>query len=343
MTDRTKRLLSTHITTLIPKSESALPSDIECLHSASNYLSAGSSDGLLRLWRISDGELLIEQHLHIGSLSVLLIDPLLWVIFAGSTTGRIGAWSIPELFNSGESDQIWSVHTLKITDLCLSSGCRVFSVSLDKTAKCFDFAIGCEIFSVNFPSALTCCALLHNESILYCGETNGNIYQIQLAQDGGELPPLMGHNLDICDLLVSEDDRVLFSCALDGAVRRWDTGSGQTMQQIQVKGVPFGMRFLPSCGEMKKGFPRLGRAVSGNKDELVSRVVEDVEILSAEDEMAIAVADIAAQQPMAMGMMGGEGGELEVRVKDERDAEIQELRRKNGEMFQMLLAHGYKE
>jgi hypothetical protein len=56
--------------------------------------------------------------------------------------------------------------------------------------------------------------------------------------------------------------------------------------------------------------------------------------------MAIAVADIAAQQPMAMEMTVAQP---QAPVEDSRDAEIRELRRQNGTMFQLLLAQGYKE
>jgi hypothetical protein len=238
---------------------------------------------------------------------------------------------------------------------------RVFSVSQDKTAKCFDFAVDCEIMSVNFPSALASCTLLHSESILYCGWSDGDIYQAQLAQDSGLLRPFQGQSIEILDLLVSDDDRSLYSCSLDGSVRRWDTSTGQTIQQIQVKGVPFGIRFLPAIEaprregakgkrskkdaiaakqEMKKGFPTLPRTVSGNRDDMVGASVEDVDVLSLEGELAIAVADVCAQQPMKCE---ASVADVEASVTDKRDSEIEELRRQKGAMLQLLLARGYKE
>jgi WD40 repeat protein len=321
---RSHVLLSTNIAGLVPKGECALPSDVECVDSDGSYLAAGSSDGTVRLWRVSDGELLIEQHLHIGSISVVRIDPIMWVLFAASVTGRIGAWSIPGLFSCAEADRIWSIHTLKVSDLCISHGKRVYSVSLDKTAKCFDFAVGCEILAVNFPAALNCCALLNNESVLFCGGVDGNIYQIGLVQDFGLLPVLQGHGMDVCDLLVSDDDRALFSCSLDASVRRWDVATGSMIGSISdIKGVPFALKFLPEIDaagpsaaatqkkktrreaiagrqELKKGFPRLQRTVAGNRDEIVSAPVEEVDILTIEEEMAIAVADVCQHQPMVL-------------------------------------------
>jgi WD40 repeat protein len=328
---RAHLLVSTNILGLVPKGECPLPPDVECIDSDGSYLAAGSSDGTVRLWRVSDGELLIEQHLHIGAISVVRIDPILWVLFAASATGRIGAWSIPGLFSSAEADRVWSIHTLKVTDLCISRCKRVYSVALDRTAKCFDFAVGCEILAVNFPAALTCCALLNCESALFCGGADGNIYQIGLVQDFGPLPVLQGQAMDICDILVSDDDRALFSCSLDASVRRWDVATGSVIGSISnMKSIPFGLRFLPEIEtvaastdeqqkrktkkeaiagrqELKKGFPRLQRTVTGNRDETVSAPVEEVDILSIEEEMAIAVADICRHQPMVL--VSGEGEE----------------------------------
>jgi WD40 repeat protein len=94
------------------------------------------------------------------------------------------------------------------------------------TVKCFNFAVGYEILAVNFPTALTCCALLNSESDLFCGGADGNIYQISLMQDFRQPPVLQGHVMDLCDILVSDNDRALFSCSLDASVTRWDIETG---------------------------------------------------------------------------------------------------------------------
>jgi hypothetical protein len=59
--------------------------------------------------------------------------------------------------------------------------------------------------------------------------------------------------------------------------------------------------------EMRKGFPPLGKSVRGNRDELVSAPVEDVPILSLEEEAAIAMADLCENEPMGEGQAGEQG------------------------------------
>jgi hypothetical protein len=144
-------------------------------------------------------------------------------------------------------------------------------------------------------------------------------------------------------------------CAALGHIDRTDnaTGSGER-RSFRDSVPPSGRGFAPRRSEgeevkkeaitakqeMKKGFPRLQRAVSGNRDEMVCACGEDVDVLSLEDELAIAVADVCAQQPMKCE---ASVADVEASVTDKRDSEVEELRRQNGVMLQLLLAHGYKE
>ena len=364
--DRAKRLFSSHIQGLVARGETVLPSEISCIHATRDYVTAGSDDGKLRVWRASDGELVIEQHLHIGAITKVFLDETLWVVFAASATGRVGAWPLPGLFTSGEPDRVWSIHLLKVTDFAVSGGCRVFSVSHDKTAKCFDFRAGCEIKSANFPAALSCCVLAHNESVLYCGAVDGNVYRLMLAQDFSVEAVIEGHTMEVTDLLLSDDDRSLYSGSLDMTVRRIETATGQTTNHIQTPGIPYALTWIPevvvseepvqeekrkgkkaaiaNSQKMKRGFPKLTRSINGNRDEMVSAPVEDLDILSVDDELMIAMIDLCNQQvmvPQVSVQHGEKKEEVEVekeQVKEEQVDEMAELKRQNAIMYQYILS-----
>jgi len=317
---RSKILLSKHIS-LPTKGECTIPAETECIFAAGGYIAAGSSDGLLRLWRESDGELVAEQQLHIGPITAVFINTSFWVVFAASSTGRIGGWCIPDLFNSAEPDQLWSIHTLPVNDIAVSTGCRVFSVSNDKSLKCFDFCAGCEILSISFPTALTSVVLANNESIVYCGGNDGRIFQVQISTEASSQSEFVGHTMAVTDLQISDDDRVLFSSSLDSTVRRWDTATSQCVNSATMKFTPFALRWLPvldekdnqttkknktkaeAIGKQKKGFPRLQRSITGNHDELVSAPAEDIPILSIEEETTIAMRDLYRAKGLSSEMI----------------------------------------
>ena len=365
--DRAKRLSSSHVTGFLQRTECSLASDISCITSSPGYVAAGSLDGTIRLWRASDGELVVEQQLHLGPLCIVKIDPAIWVLYAASTTGRIGAWPIPELFAAGDPVHFWAVHSLKVTDIALSTNARVFSCSLDKTMRCFDLAAGCEILALNFPQSLTCCALAHNESVIYCGGIDGEIYQIHLAQDMGIQKTFEGHTAEVSDLVVANDDRSLYSASHDMSVRRWDTATGQTINHISTKGIPFALLFLPNLDQAtatgpeevkkgkqsrknnqnkKKGFPKLQRMISGNVDEIISAPVDDIPILTADEELSIAVSDVCSQQSVKQvdqTLMKKDNIEKDnPEKKQPENNEIDALKRQNGLMFQYLLSQNNK-
>jgi hypothetical protein len=331
--DQTPRLSSTHVIGLVGKCDNAIALDIACIHSDGNYLAAGGPDGLLRLWHTSGGDLVVEQDLGIGSLSVVFVDPTLWTLCAASCTGKIGIWSIPELIATCEPDRIWSIHSARVTDLALGWGTNIFSVSVDGTAKCFDYCSGCVLFSLTFPVSLTCCALQRSESILYCGGSDGNIYQIEINSDPGVQAVFSGHTQEICDLLVSDDDYVLFSCAADSTVRRWETKSGEMLNEIRISGIPFSLHQTidvvdthdrnpqkkptllgekRNLQDLRKSFPRLFRTVNVRRDELVSAHFDDIPILSIADEIALAVGDVCHRETMEpFDVVGPDGKETD--------------------------------
>lgn len=315
-----KLLLNRHLT-LQQKDSCGIEKNIECIDVAGGYIAAGTSEGNVLIWRASDGELVIEQNLHLGPITCLRIDTKLWVLFACSNTGRAGGWCIPDLYTSAAADQMWSIHSLRITDIAVSSGGRVYTVSHDQTLKCYDFAAGCEILAVAFPSQLTSVCLSHNESIAYVGDVEGNVFQVLLAQESEAVAQFEGHSAEITDLVVSDDDRALYSASLDGSIRRWDATTGQAVNRVDMKFVPFALRWLPPAptavaapsaergkkarqqagAARKKGFPKLTRNVRGNKDEPVSCEPLDVPIITADEEAIIAVNDVTRRNALAQG------------------------------------------
>lgn len=372
---KTILMQATHIAGLSKRTEFNLPKDKDqlnqdvtntttCIYSMSKqYVAAGMSNGTVCLWRACDGALCVKHHmLHSGAITALCIDYTSWILFAASSTGEIGACTIPDLYNATEEIFTWSDHTLAVTDLVSTPGGRVYSVSLDKTLKCFDFSTKCLIFSVNFNTAITCCALAHNETVMYCGGVNGSLYSIHLVQDIPVTREFEGHENQITDLTLGADDRSLYSISLDKTIRRWDTATGQTINRIQIQGTPFGLRWIPSINALKthsqknttkdfnakleknKPFPTLSREIKNDKEVMVSAHVDDLDILSIDEEFAIAMADISSGYTMGVMPEDEEDQDNESTIEAIKQEETRhedpdiELKRANGILYQYILS-----
>lgn len=304
-----KVLINRHIT-LQNKGQCSIQKVAECIDVAGGYIAAGTSAGTVLVWRASDGELVIEQNLNLGPLTVVKIDVNFWILYAASSTGRCGGWCLPDLYTSSAPVRDWSIHSLKINDMCVSTGQRVFTVGNDKVLKCYDFAAGCEILSIAFENELTCVCLAHNESVVYVGDVAGGIFPVQLAAEIEVSEAFEGHEVAITDLTISDDDRSLYSASLDSTIRRWDVSSGATVGNVTMKDKPFSFKWLPQQNEIQpeipkgrltkeqkqaqqKGFPNLKKSIQiAPKDEMVSAPSYDVPIISLDDEAAIAVSDV---------------------------------------------------
>lgn len=291
------------------RAECSIDSTVSCIAINGGYVAAGTTDGKLMLWKSADGELVFNQDMHIGPISCLAINTSIWVIFAASDTGRAAGWCIPDLFGSAEPEQTWSIHSLGITDMAVSTNGRVFTVGADKMLKCFDFCAGCEILSVSFENELTCVCLAHNESIVYVGDVVGGIYPVYLSAEtevGDKYDP--GHSQAVTDLAISDDDRSLYSISLDKYIHCWDTSSGVSIKNRQISGTPFALKWLPDLSKedaekpkgrlpkeqrgKPKGFPILKKSMQGNRDELISAPPLEIPIITPDEEAQIAIADV---------------------------------------------------
>jgi len=93
--ERATFVTSMRVRSLVPKGSSIVDREIDyidyidCLD---DYVAAGLSDRMARPWRVSDGELVVEQQLHIGGLPCVWIDSNLWLLFA---THRRSRWTPP--------------------------------------------------------------------------------------------------------------------------------------------------------------------------------------------------------------------------------------------------------
>jgi len=226
------------------------------------YCFAGGSSGKLYAWDLWSGQLLRSWHGHHKPVRALGMTDDSSYLVTGGDDAVISVWNILDVVNvddNGAESVIrdfhsWSDHSQAITALYVGVGGvrgRVFSASLDRTARVFEIfsrqllcTISCDVF-------LTAVVATPDESWLLAGAGDGTIIAADLraaacrssgvlaggvTMEGAQSQErLEGHIHPVCALLSVDQGTLLISASEDGTVKTWDFASRQCIQTTDLK------------------------------------------------------------------------------------------------------------
>ncbi|XP_038311716.1 WD repeat-containing protein 18 isoform X1 [Canis lupus familiaris] len=232
------------------------PGPVTCLTTSPNglYVLAGIAESIY-LWEVSTGNLLVILSRHYQDVSCLQFTGDSSHFLSGGKDCLVLAWSLCSVLQVDPSRtpaprHVWSRHTLPITDLHCGFGgplARVATSSLDQTVKLWEVSSGELLLSVLFDVGIMAVTMDLAEHHLFCGGSDGSIFQVDLCtwpgqreksfqpeQDNGKV--FRGHRNQVTCLSVSTDGSVLLSGSHDETVRLWDIQSKQCIRTVTLKG-----------------------------------------------------------------------------------------------------------
>uniref|UniRef100_A0A452TGE5 WD repeat-containing protein 18 n=1 Tax=Ursus maritimus TaxID=29073 RepID=A0A452TGE5_URSMA len=232
------------------------PGPVTCLTTSPNglYVLAGIAENIY-LWEVSTGNLLVILSRHYQDVSCLQFTGDSSHFLSGGKDCLVLVWSLCSVLQVDPSRtpsprHVWSRHTLPITDLHCGFGgplARVATSSLDQTVKLWEVSSGELLLSVLFDVGIMAVTMDLAEHHLFCGASDGSIFQVDLCtwpgqreksfqpeQDSGKV--FRGHRNQVTCLSVSTDGSVLLSGSHDETVRLWDIQSKQCIRTVTLKG-----------------------------------------------------------------------------------------------------------
>lgn len=147
-------------------------------------------------------------------------------------------------------------HKLPVTDLHVTrhgTRSRVFTASLDKTAKVYDLATGDLLLDLTFAKAVTSVTVDLAEVNLFLGCQNGDIHvfslldpprSLKVMEEESKENTMKGHTGAVTSLSVSMDGLTLASGSDDETVRLWHVESRQSVRTIGHKGKVTSTQFI---------------------------------------------------------------------------------------------------
>lgn len=340
------------------------PGVVTCLTASPNglFLVTGVAETIY-LWEVSTGKLLSILSRHYQDITCLKFTDNSSHFVSGGRDNLALVWSLssviqPDSNHVPEPRHVLSRHSLPITDLhcgLMGPQARLVTASLDQTVKVWELSSGEMLLSVLFDVAIMSVTLDLSEYFLFCGGSDGNIFQVSLrsqslsrdkpfqsGDNGNQV--FKGHRNLVTCLSVSMDGTLLLSGSHDETVRLWDIQSKQSIRCLTHKGpvtnavimlAPANM-FLPDSRPTIP-LPRFSRHLHGTEGD----INESGELCARlglftqeEDERYLQKADVLKSLMNAVTdkSVFGDGENTKVRVA-ELEEEVQTLKKVNKDLY----------
>lgn len=244
----------------LPKRPSSL-----CVSPCANYLVAGISEAIY-VWQLRSGNLLAHSQRHYQTVSVVKMNQEGTFLLSGGEDGLVLVWPFADLisntFNTGalnmkqtnrtigpnEPKFSWQHHSGPVTDIHVTNGGLCVTVSTDMTVNLYNIIDGKRLYNVIIPSPLWSVVMDKNETRVFVGSQDGNIYELPVSSmssssinfpsdhdfmDQHDRPTFTGHGGKIIELIVSIDGSRLVSASHDSTCKVWDISQRKLLQDIR--------------------------------------------------------------------------------------------------------------
>ncbi|PPS42700.1 serine/threonine-protein kinase [Chroococcidiopsis sp. TS-821] len=195
---------------------------------SSNILS-GSSDRTIKLWDVSNGQLLQTFSRHSGTVWSVAVSPDGQRFASGSGDNTADVWDLTTgkflRTLAGHSGTVWST-AFSADSTMLATG------SDDRTIRLWSMSTGKEIRQLSGHSdAVRAIAFSPDAQYLISGSSDKTI-KIWDFRTGRVLRTLQGHSDRIVTLAISPDGRLLASGSVDKTIKIWQISTGKLLHTL---------------------------------------------------------------------------------------------------------------
>jgi len=204
-------------------------------------LAAGTAEGQVRLWRVTDGQPLLTCEGHLGAVWSVAFSPDGRLLASGSTDGTVRLWEV----STGHSLKMLAGHTHQVWSVAFSPDGRLLaSGSNDQTVRLWEVSTGQSLkMLAGHTHQVRSVAFSPDGRFLASGSFDHTV-GLWDVNTGQSLKMLAGHTHPVRSVAFSPDGRLLASGSNDQTVRLWEVSTGQNLKTLsghthQVSSVAF--------------------------------------------------------------------------------------------------------
>jgi WD40 repeat protein len=193
-------------------------------------LAAGTAEGQIRLWRVTDGQPLLTCEGHLGAVWSVAFSPDGRLLAGGSTDGTVRLWEVP----TGQSLQTLAGHTHQVWSVAFSPDGRLLaSGSTDGTVRLWEVRdTGQSLQTLAGHTHLVRSVAFSPDGRLLASGSFDQTVRLWEVPTGQSLQTLAGHTHWVSSVAFSPDSRLLASGSFDQTVRLWEVPTGQSFQTL---------------------------------------------------------------------------------------------------------------
>ncbi|MEM4407522.1 MAG: protein kinase [Candidatus Caldarchaeum sp.] len=200
------------------------------LTSDGRYAITGSSDGVVRMWDVSLGEMLREMGGHTGCVLTVDISPDGSFAASGGEDGITLVWEMASRKSIAELNEgLGGVYSVKFSP----RGDTLATCGADSIVRIWDFRFPKVTKRlVGHTDAVLSLAFSYDGSLL-ASSGKDNTIRLWSVEAGRLLFTYIGHNDSVMDVSFSPSGRFLISAGADNALRLWDVMGGREVRQFR--------------------------------------------------------------------------------------------------------------